>query len=45
MFHHKGYLMVKDGLTGTDIFEIIFLIMVVGSGAGWFIYTAVKEEK
>ncbi len=36
--------MVKDGLTGTDIFEVIFLILVVGTGAGWFIYAAMKQD-
>ena len=31
-------------LTGTDIFEVIFLIFVVGGGAAWFLVAALKKD-
>ena len=36
---------MDTGLTGTDIFEVVFLILVVGAGAGWFLLAALKEEE
>ena len=37
--------MQESGLTSADIAQVIFIILVVGSGVGGFIYAALKNDK
>jgi len=37
--------MREAGLTSADVIQVIFIILVVGSGVGGFLYAALKNDK